>query len=318
MLQSSGVVDPDDHRSRGEPRGESDGERFARRSLGAPAPEILLPGVPAESGDGGVSATVFDLPEHVAESDVWKVWPRKAEAHLRWGVRQRQIEAFTRSGKLKVYSCPDGTKRIDPDVLCEMFGEPDVVQGRARDISASERRTRQVEATAAASVDPMALMFGKTVGMMQDLHVQLIGFSKVVTEPMQALLASYKDANAALALRVRELEVRSDEAERLRSELSDAKQERDIQLQQHAARERRRDETLALLKEQAPILFKTWLEGNTLSEFGKRTPRGAVEAIIESGEISEQDADILRRAAGIPKPAANTAESNGVSNHGNS
>lgn len=257
--------------------------------------------------------TTVELPAHIAETDQWKDWPRKLEAHLKWGLRQRQIEAFVRNGKLRVYACPDDTRRLDPDALRDLFGEPGVVQGRARDISASERRVRQTEAIASATADPVALMFGKAVGMMESLHAQLIGQLRVVSDPLKVLLDAYRQTIEAQSARILQLESRADEADRMRSELADAKQERDIELKRNESRERRRDETLQLLKDQLPAMAKTWLEGNSLSEFARRTPKQAVEIIIESGSVSEQDADILRRAAGIPKPATEpTNQANGA------
>lgn len=269
-----------------------------------------------------MSFAPVDLPEHFAESDEWKAWPRKLDAHLKWGVRERQVVAFTRTGKLKVYNCPDGSKRLDPDALRALLGEPDVLQGRERDLNATDRRARQVEATAAATADPMAFMCGKQASMIEQLHAQLIGISKAVTDPMRVLLDAYQAANAALLVRVRELEARSDQSDKLRSELADATQMRDLEMKKAQNAERRRDETLTLLKEQFPMLARVWLEGNTLSEFAKRTPKAAIEVIIESGSVSAQDAEVLRRAAGIdPKPAPEETPNqtaNGVSDHGHS
>lgn len=247
-----------------------------------------------------------ELPEHVAESGEWQDWPRKLDIPSRWGVRTRQVEAFARNGKLKVYACPDGTRRVPIEQCRELFGEPGVVQGRERDMSATERRVRQAEA--ATATDPVALMFGRVVGMIDGLHAQLIGQLRVVSDPMRVLLDAQKDLIKAQQERIAALEKQADEAAVLRSELADAKQERDLALRRHEASERRRDETLALLKEQVPVLAKVWLEGNTLSEFARRTPKPVIEAIVDAGELSEQDAEVLRRAAGIgPKPAPSPA-----------
>jgi hypothetical protein len=116
-----------------------------------------------------------------------------------------------------------------------------------------------------------------------------------------------------------ELERQLNEHSSLRIELEELRAEQARRLAREQAAERRRDETLQLLKDQLPTLASTWLAGDTLSGFGKRVPRAVVEAIVESESISEQDADILRRAAGIPRPAdGNTATpTNGIS-HGHS
>ena len=258
----------------------------------------------------------IDLPEHVAESDEWKRWPRKIDAHLAWGLRQRQIEQHIRTGLLKVYACPDGVKRLDPDVMREHFGEPGVVSTTDRNISAAERERRQREAEVFA--DPALAVARESLRFQTQLHEQLIGQLKIITEPMQALLAAFAARDASQAQRIRELEERADAAAALRSELEDARQEREIQLKRYQASEKRRDETLQLLKDQLPALVGQWLSGDSLSGFAKRTPRGVLDAILESETLSDQDAEILRRAAGIPKPSPNPQTANGVSDHGHS
>jgi len=261
--------------------------------------------------------TVVDLPEHVADGAEWKAWPRKLDAHLRWGVRQRQLATFIRNGKLTVYRCPDETLRLDAAKLRELFGEPDQVQGRERDLSAPARRAKQSEL--AELDDPLGLMFRAATSMITDLHSQQISQLKGLGDPLNALLAGYQAALAARDSRVVELEKQLNEHSSLRIELEELRAEQARRLAREQAAERRRDETLQLLKDQLPTLASTWLAGDTLSGFAKRAPRAVVEAIIESESISAQDSDILRRAAGIPQPAdGNTATpSNGVS-HGHS
>ena len=250
------------------------------------------------------------LPEHMHDSGEWKDWPRKLEAHLRWGVRQRQIEAFTRSGKLKVYVCPDESSRLDPDQLREMFGDPGVVQGRDRDLSSTDRKRKLAD----AEIDPAVAMFGKATSMMEEMHQQSIGLLRSIPDGMKTILDFYRDTLKQMSERIALLESRADEVTVLRSELEDAKQEREIAFKRHEASEKRRTETLELLKDQVPTLVKQWVEGNSLADFARRTPRDAVEVIIDSGALAERDADVLRRGAGIPpKPAqTETNQSNGA------
>lgn len=261
-------------------------------------------------------AATVELPEHLQDSGEWKDWPRKLDAHVQWGVRLRQVDAYIRNGRIKVYVCPDGSRRIEPDAMRELFGEPGVVQGRDRNISAAERQRRQAEV--GACLDPTVLMFGKAVGMMTDLHTQLLGQLKLVSEPLQVLLGAYSKTTEAQAKRITELEAQVDASRRLHSELEDSALERDILLKRHESSERRRDQTLSLLKEQLPALMKTWLEGDSLAAFAKRAPKDVVQAIVESETISEQDSETLRRAAGIPKPAPQppTPQPNGAASHG--
>jgi hypothetical protein len=254
-----------------------------------------------------------ELPPHVEAGDAWKAWPRKVAAHLEWGVRQRQIDAFTRNGKLRVYACPDGINRLDPVQLRELFGDSGVVQGRDRDLSASERKRRLAEAEA----DPVALMFREVVGMLQDMHKESIGLLRVVSDPLKTVLDAASSTIAAQAERIKTLEAHADEAVVLKSELADAKQERELAVKRHDAAEQRREQTMSLLKEQVPALMRLYVEGDSLSSFAKRAPRAVIETIVESDTVSESDAEILRRAAGIPpKPAPQ--QSNGVVDHGHS
>ena len=258
-----------------------------------------------------------DLPEHIAEGETWKQLPRSLDAHLVWGVRRRQIEAFTRNGKLTVYICPDETKRLDPDALREQFGPP--LQGRDRDLNVAERKAKQEQSElASGKLDPTVLMFGRAVDMMSALHQQLIGQLKLISEPLKILMDAHQQTIKAQADRIATLEQQADEAAVLRSELADAKQERDIALQRHQSGEKRRDQTLGLLKEELPKLVDLWLSGETISGFAKRAPRDVIETLIDSGSLSEQDADLLRRHAGIPPKPAPNPQSNGVSEHGHS
>jgi len=248
------------------------------------------------------------VPDHV--SGEWEKWPRKLEAHLQWGVRQRQIESLIRSGKLRVYICPDESNRLDPDQLRDMFGEPGVVQGRDRDLSSTDRKRKLAE----AETDPVLVMFAKAVSMMEEMHQQSIGLLRIISDPMQTLLGAYRDTLVLQAERIKVLEAHADEAIVLASELADSKQQRELAFKKHEASEKRRNDTMDLLKDQIPSLVKLYVEGDSLAGFARRIPRDALEVIIDSGSLSASDADVLRRAAGIPpKPAqAETNQSNGA------
>ncbi len=264
-----------------------------------------------------MNATPVDLPDHVDLE--WKAWPRKLEAHVRWGLRQRQIEAYCRNGRIKVYRCPDDSLRIDPEVLTEMFGPPDQVQGADRDLSAAARRRKLSELAGDYANDPHVLMFRAATSMITDLHAQQIAQLKGISDPLSALLAGYQAALAARDARIAVLESQVVEESAMRLELEELRRETELRRAREAAAEARRDATLQLLKDQIPSLASAWLAGDTLSGFAKRAPREAIESLIESGAFSEQDNDLLRRGAGIPRPAPQPqpSQSNGM-HHGNS
>jgi hypothetical protein len=224
---------------------------------------------------------------------------------LAYAVRERQITAYVRNGKLKAYACPDDTVRLDPDALAQHFGEPGEFAGRDRDLPKDEReRRRQAsKADAELTADPVGAVFKEVVGMMRSNHSESIALIRVITDPLNALLTAYKDADAAKAARIRELEAQLTELSAMRTELADAAHERALAVKRQEASERRRDETLKLLKDQIPELVGLYLSGASLSGWAKKVPRDALEALLESDAISEAVRDELRRAAGIPKPA---------------
>lgn len=260
---------------------------------------------------------IVDLPQHVAESDEWQRWPRKVDAHLSFAVRSRQVQAFCRSGRLKVYSCPDGSVRLDPDALKSEFGEPGELTGRDRDLPKAERDRRRRHGSDLVDVaDPVAFMFRETVTMLRETHGELLSLVRSIGGPMGSLLAAYEKQHVLMAERIRVLEVNADESAVLRSELADTSQERDITLARHKASEARRDQTLSLLKEQVPSLMKRYLDGDSLAAWVQRTPRAVIDALLEGDTISPADADQIRRAAGIPKPQP--TQPNGASSHGHS
>lgn len=260
--------------------------------------------------------TPIDLPPHVAASDEWKAWPRKVDAHLAYGVRARQVQAFARSGRLKVYSCPDGTLRMDPEALRDEFGAPGEVQGRDRDLPRAERERKRRGLSDVDVSDPLAYMFRETASMLRETHAELLAIVKSIGGPVESLLGAYERRHKLMSDRIELLERNADEAAILRSELADSKHERELSADRHKQSERRRDQTLTLLKEQVPSLVSMYVDGSSLAAFVKRTPRAVIEALLEDGDLAPSDAEQIRRAAGIQPPQSTPP--NGVSNHGHS
>jgi regulator of replication initiation timing len=252
-----------------------------------------------------VSATInarpVNLPEHMQDSGEWREWPRKVDAHLTYGVRERQVSAHVRAGKLKAYICPDQIVRLDPDACAELYGPPGAVQGRDRDLPAAERERKRTRVEALDVVDPVAAMYRESTKMMREMFTEAISVLRIMPDSTRVLLASYEKTIEVQATRIATLEAHVDEAIVLRSELADAHQERELSAKKHEASEKRRNETMSLLKEQVPALVRLYVEGESLSSFAKRAPRDVIEAMIESGTLSESDTDLLRRHV-PPKP----------------
>ena len=258
-------------------------------------------------------STAAPLPARVIGSGEWRTWPRRLDVPTRWAASSRDVNGRIRSGELRVYTCPDRVRRVDPETCSALFGEPLVISPRA---APSDKPPAPAPAPApvAAGPDPTGTIVRAVIEQNHRMHETSVGLVKVISEPLNTLLAAYQKTIDSLLSRVASLEAQSDAATALRSELADATQEREISLERHRASEKRRNETLQLLKDQLPAIVGTWISGDSLTGFAQRAPKDVVQAIIESAAIAEHDATILRRAAGLDKPPATV---NGV-NHGNS
>lgn len=235
------------------------------------------------------------LPDHVAAGDEWKAWPRKAEAHVLWGARERQITAKCRSGSLQVWACPDDSLRLDPDKLTELYGPPGAVQGRDRDKPAAELVRARAEFDLS---DPLASLLREVVAMLRVAQQEKGELLKLIVDPMNTIMAEFRDARAADRTRIKELEAGWLEVMDLRTELADAKQERDLQLKGAEAREKRRDDTLALIKPILPnLLMSLTGGGGDLKSFVAQCPPELVKGVIESGMLPPNLLSQLQKAA---------------------
>lgn len=255
--------------------------------------------------------TARELPDHIASTDEWKLWPLKSDAHLQWGVRERQVTALCRSGKLAAWICPDTSVRIEPEKLTELYGPPGRVVGRERDRPPSEQarlRTAPIDTD-----DPVVGMFREVVLMLREARQEKADLLKLITDPMGAILAAFQQMLAESRGRVVELEKGWLDVMDLRSELADTQHERALQLTSAAAREKRRDETLSLIKPHLPKLFGAFAGGSDLASFVKECPPELISTVLDSQLLPKHLEDKLRKAA---TPTQTT--SNGASNHGHS
>jgi hypothetical protein len=246
-----------------------------------------------------------NLPQHVADCDEWKTWPRKAEAHVLWGVRERQVTALCREERLKVYRCPDETLRLDPSQLEQCFGPPGVVSGRERDVKPAER-ARRAEQAKAAEVDgldlgdPLPGLVRELTGMVRELRIANADILKLVLEPAKNANAWLERICSRALDRNAELEGKYLEVVSLHAELLDMRHIHSLQVDAAKAAEQRRNETLALLKAKAPALLDKLFGTADLASFVKGINPELIKAVLESGLLDEDRANILRRVAGIP------------------
>lgn len=259
------------------------------------------------------------LPDHVAGGEEWKAWPRKGEAHVQWGLRERQLTALCRTGAIPVWSCPDGSLRIEPEKLIERFGQPGAVTGRERDRPVLEQKSMRQPSQADFERDPMAAVMREFVLMVRSLFDANRDLLKQIVDPMNAILVSFKEREAAASLRIRELESGWLEVMDLRSELADASHERQLQLQRAAATDARRKELLDMLRPHLPELAAN-LTGGSLTAFVKKVPPELLDSLLESRVLPPELETQLQRlvskkSTGATQPSNTT---NGAASHGHS
>ena len=258
-----------------------------------------------------------ELPDHVAAGEEWKAWPRKKEAHLTYGARERQITALCREGSLQVWICPDGSLRLDPSVLEEHFGAPGVFAGRDRapaDKATRARRAadRALDADEWDTADPLPGLVRELRGLVKELREEKRDVLKLVLDPANHVMAmSQKITDQALA-RVRELEASHVEVLQVLGELQSTKTTNELQIQQAQNAEARRGETMKILREQAaPLLGRVFGGGMDLASFVRGINPQVLEAVLESGMLDAERSELLRRAAGLaakPKPTNGKAD----------
>lgn len=241
-----------------------------------------------------------EVPQHVAE-ELWKTWPRKGEAHLLYGARERQVTAACRTGRLTVYLCPDDTKRLDPEQLAEAYGPPGVFSGRDRapaTVSERERRARE-RANDLDVDDPLPGFLKELVAHMRSQQEGIRDLLKLLPESMQHATAMYKNLAERAMGRVGELEARQLETWVTFEELTSAKHIRDLEIARQQGSEQRRNETLALLKSKAPALLDRFFATSDLASFVKSMDPALVGVVLDSGLLNAEQTAILGRAAGL-------------------
>lgn len=255
--------------------------------------------------------TALELPQHIAESDEWKAWPRKAEAHLMFGARERQVTALCRSKKLRSWSCPDGTVRLDPGELKEHFGEPGLHQGRDR-LPADPAKRKLTRSEDFDMTDPLSSLFREVVLMLRESRQEKSDVLKLVVDPMNAILATFQQIVAELRGRTKELEAGWIDVVELRDEQQAAAAARQVAVVRQQAEEHRLNELFGMLKEQAPMVLEKWAGGNSLIAFVRSIDPQILSAFLETdGILTAEQKEKLRRAAGASQRSNEPNNSNG-------
>lgn len=254
-----------------------------------------------------------DLPEHVASGEEWKAWPRKIEAHVRYGARERQITALCRSGKLVVYRCPDESLRLDPSKLEDLFGKPGTFQGRDRaPADETEREARKNrKATDFDDTDPLPGLVKELALLLKEQRQEKTEILRLVVDPMNAALGLFREITQHAMDRVKEMEARELDTMALFEELSSSRHARDLETQAHAATQKRRDEIMGMLRARLPSVLDGITGIGSLGAFVKGIDPTFVQMVIDAGVLPPDKLEMLRKAAA---PVDKTV--NGKGSHG--
>lgn len=254
------------------------------------------------------------LPDHVAAGEEWKAWPRKIEAHVVYGARERQVTALCRSGKLVVWRCPDESLRLDPDALEGLFGKPGTFQGRDR--APSDEIEREVRKSRKAAEfdhsDPLPGLVKELTLLLREQREEKIQILKLVVDPMNFALQLFRELTGHAMARCEKMEKRELDNLALYEELTSSRHARDLETKAAEGTQKRREEIMGLLRKRLPDLLDGVTGIGSLAAFVKTLDPELIKTLLETGILPKDKADQLRKAAGIDDKTVNGKASHGV------
>jgi hypothetical protein len=249
------------------------------------------------------------LPADVKQA-VWESWPRKADVHIMWRLRPRQIDAYVARKKIRMYLCPDLTLRCPPEDVIACFGmaPPETAEGTPHGaVPVKPEAPIDIE-------DPVASMFREAVNMLRAADERTLQVLQMLLNPMNAALAAQREAMAELKAtndtkdaRIAELESARDQTLREREEAIDNRHLRDLVMAQEMHKETRRGKIVDSFVGQLPIFVAKWT-GGTLSDFiGQYTP-DEWELLFTTGFVKDEQKAQIRSLIAQAAMAKKTAE----------
>lgn len=231
--------------------------------------------------------------------ETWQRWPRKAEVHLIWNVRSRQIDAFIARKKLSCYVCPDMSVRIPTNEIEAHFGRQ---PGEA--VTATTSKVPVAFTPEELLDDPISAMFREVVVMLRDARQQHTDLLRLLLDPMNAAVAAMRDGMSQLQVqcsgqltRIGTLEARSDEVSREREALIDNRAMRDLATQMALQQEARRKQISDVFVAQFPQ-FVAKMTGGTLSDFVSQYDPQEIELLLSTGFLKSEQVTMIRDIMG--------------------
>lgn len=266
-----------------------------------------------------VSAQPRDLPEHVASGEEWKAWPRKTEAHVWYGARERQITALCRAGQITVWRCPDDTLRIDPSELEERYGPPGTFKGRDRAPSDPVERQQRVSARKEPEfdyADPLPGLVRELTLLVREHREEKLSILKLVVDPMNHVHKLLQWLTDHAMDRVKTMEARELDTMALYEALTSTKAEQDLRAQDAAGKSANRAEVMAMLRKALPRLLDDFATSGTLAGFVRTLDPDLVQTLLKMDVLPKDQLDKLQRAAdaALKSKASAAAADNGKPN----
>jgi G:T/U-mismatch repair DNA glycosylase len=266
---------------------------------------------------------IVEMPAEVTEEE-WKRWPRKNEAHLLWGLRERQITALCTAKRLIQYRADDASIRLDPDQLRAEFGEPDDAKGRMGKAGKPGGKANGLDIDID---DPYPGLLLQLSGVIKDMREDFRKVLELALEPANKHVENLLADNDRKTQRITELENRWAMDQERRSTELEQMRAYEIESQRIANQERRRTQIMAMLNQQVPSIVAKFTGGPSVTEFLADLDPEKIEMLLVTDFLPEDKKAQLRvamaamnavkdaaaRATGKQAPAAPATEQPGAS-----
>jgi hypothetical protein len=170
-------------------------------------------------------------------------WPNTISAAAQTGLTRKQLLKLVERGALKQEKDSMGVWRWDPQQLA--------LVAEARDGGEED----EPDADGAPSAGKPTTVLAQTVALLHQAHAHQEETFRLVRDPMKQLLDRYAAENDELRKRVKDLEGKYDDVIAAREKLLSEQHLRDQLARELAASDARKDQALALVKENVPKLL---------------------------------------------------------------
>ena len=156
-------------------------------------------------------------PLQVNGSNEWQEWPVAAQAKVRLGLTQAQLNQLIATGRLIRWSCPDGKLRFSADDIEELSEE---VQ--------TEAKQREQIQTAKERETELSSVLSRAVSLLKVSHDHIESMFKLVSSPIERGTTFLLTINRQQSEEIAHLRSQHEEMFRTREELLSAAHDREL------------------------------------------------------------------------------------------